>query len=376
MTPRKTRRRGATLVELLVAMAIITALAAMALMLMPSITNKDLTLKGTAEVQYTCKSAQNMAQSSRLPRGVRFLIRPGTQLAFEMELLEAPLILVADPDVLVAKAADPSGVNGPRVEFLYELYNGTEPSIDPKDRGVSPPVVYPAGTIKRRHCYIIGLNSFQEAQVADGAVLVMPVLNAWSRINGSFTVVPNLSPRTLEVVLDVYPDGSLGAGGATFSPVLGQSSYRTYHFGLYGPPVPLLGEPTIPLPRDIAVDLEVSYPPARPGQPYYDIMFGPSGQTISTYSTVAGAPTGVTANSSVFLWVRDTSTVGTMNRASYATGADYINAFHQGGEQQIVGIRNGFVGSAPVLWPDAGGTYPIVNGVQQTPFSLAQNKLN
>jgi prepilin-type N-terminal cleavage/methylation domain-containing protein len=80
------RRTGATLVELLVAMSIIAGLAALALMMMPSITNKDMTLKGTAEVQSTLKIAQGMAASSRLPRGVRLLVnQAGGTLSYEIQ---------------------------------------------------------------------------------------------------------------------------------------------------------------------------------------------------------------------------------------------------------------------------------------------------
>lgn len=372
MTPLNTHNRsGATLVELLVVIALITALAALTLGLLPSVTNKDMTLKGTAQVQTTCKVAQALAGSARLPRGVRFLVQPGTSLSTEMELLEAPLVMVADPNVLVASAADPTGVNGPRVEFQYEFYDAATPSIDPihqpPNPAPNPPVIPPAGTIMRRHCYLIGLNQFQAAQIADGAVLVMPVLNAWSRINSVITPWTSTT-APMEVELDVYPDSALGAAGGKFGAVVpGEVSYRTYHFGIYGPPVPLLGESTIPMPRGIAVDLEVSSPSIRAGQPYYDILFAPSGQTLSTYSS-----TGVAANATVFLWVRDITNVSSMTPLSRWVFDPAQAQFALGGEQQIVGIRNGFIGTAPVLWPDVNGTYTA----NQDPYSLARSKLN
>ena len=367
MTPIRATRRGATLIELLVVMSIAAALGAMALMLLPSVANSDYTLKGAAELQSTCKIAQGMAGAARLPRGVRLLVPPGGTVAQEMQYLEAPPVMVADPQVLVAKPGDTSnGVNtrdGPRVQFLYTLSAG--------------------GTVVSRQCYIYGLNPDQAAQVTDGATLVLPNLGSWTRIKSPLGVSAsaNNPPGALanyEVILDVYPDAALGAG----------TTYLAYHFGIYGVPVPLLAEPTILLPKSIGIDLAVSYPAGQVGK-NYDILFAPSGQTVTTYGTLT--TTGLTANTGVFLWVRDVTKVTNPNNAAkpnsmyyttspppapptdIATAPDYASAFRRGGEQQIVGIRNGLVGSAPVLWPDAAGNFLPVG---QTPFSLARNKLN
>lgn len=378
MTPIRATRRGATLIELLVVMSIAAALGAMALMLLPSVANSDYTLKGAAELQSTCKIAQGMAGAARLPRGVRLLVPPGGTVAQEMQYLEAPPVMVADPQVLVG------GTSGPRVQFQYELYSGSEAPLPlpdsqwPPSRG-NPP----AGTIKQRHCYIYGLNPDQAAQVTDGATLVLPNLGSWTRIKSPLGVSAsaNNPPGALanyEVILDVYPDAALGAG----------TTYLAYHFGIYGVPVPLLAEPTILLPKSIGIDLAVSYPAGQVGK-NYDILFAPSGQTVTTYGTLT--TTGLTANTGVFLWVRDVTKVTNPNNAAkpnsmyyttlpppapptdIATPAEYASAFRRGGEQQIVGIRNGLIGSAPVLWPDAAGNFLPVG---QTPFSLARNKLN
>jgi type II secretory pathway pseudopilin PulG len=385
----KHTRAGTNLIELLVVIAILTALAGLAVMMLPSIANTDMALKGTAEVQTTCKQAQSMA-GARHPRGVRFLRNPNNpNVSTEMVLLESPVVMVPDREVLVAKPpkydfntnpptlispGDPTGLTSPYVDFVYELYNGTEAAL-PGSQWVGPGNP-PAGTIKRRHCFITGLTAEQESQVTDGAVLVLPVLNAWSRIIGSPVQYPYsppapavAPPRTIEVVLEVYPDAALGTAVYPDSVSRTARAHRTYYAAIYGPPVPLLGEPTIPLPRDIAVDLEVSYPPLNPTRPHYDIMFAPSGQTITTPDVAAGT--------TVFLWVRDYQKVTSMNPAAYGgyTPA-YADAFRLAGEQQIVGIRNGFVGTAPVFWPNPNGTYGIVNGVQQDPFTLARSKLN
>jgi hypothetical protein len=143
--------------------------------------------------------------------------------------------------------------------------------------------------------------------------------------------------------------------------------YRTYHFGIYGPPVPLVGEPTVPLPQNIAIDLAVSVPGGAPGA-YYDILFAPSGQLVVTPTNTALSP-----SSAVLLWVRDYTKVASMSPAAYGGNTPaYYAAFQMGGEQMIVGIRNGFVGSAPVLWPDATGNYGSPTG----PYGPALQQLD
>lgn len=358
MTPRSAQTRtAATLVELLVVMSIIAALGAIALMMMPGITNSDATLKGAAEVQSALKISQAMAGSARLPRGVRLLVQPGSTICTEMQYLEAPPVMVPNPQVLVAAPGDTTyWQTQPRVEFSYEFAPAS--STNP-----------PPGTITKRRCYIYGLNPDQASQIAPGATLVLPTLGAWTQIDSYY--VNN------EVTLKVYPDALLGAASQAGSPPAPPPTalYRTYHFGVYGPPVPLLGEPTVPLPQGVAIDMSISFPFygfTQPPIPSYDIMFAPSGQMITSYNTANNAT--LTGNGAVFLWVRDVSKGVDMTPISTNpwTYSAPITQFQNGGEQQIVGIRNGFIGTAPVLWPAADGTYS--NGTD--PFTLARQRLN
>ena len=141
------------------------------------------------------------------------------------------------------------------------------------------------------------------------------------------------------------PDANLG----------GATTFRTYHFGIYGPPVPLLAEPTIPLPINIGVDLSISSPPLQTAGTHFDVLFAPSGQTVYFPSAISQS---AAANTGVFLWIRDvdkTDMIPTtmpvvppyLTAAGTTAGAWQfnMNKFRLGGEQQIVGIRNGFVGS-------------------------------
>ncbi|QJW97477.1 prepilin-type N-terminal cleavage/methylation domain-containing protein [Frigoriglobus tundricola] len=334
-------RRGVTLVELLVVLALVTALAALALMIAPSIVNQDNTLKGTADVQAALKISQGMAAAARVPRGVRFLAPSSVpnispSLVTELQYIECPPVMVPNPSPLTPNAPNAY------VQFTYIANTGTS-----------------GGATTTRHCYINGLNADQMSEILPGSTLILPTLNWFSRIS-SF----NPSPP-YEAVLDVYPDAALGAG----------TSYQTYHFGIYGAPRPLLGEPTIPLANSICVDLSVSLPQGAAGT-NYDIVFAPSGQRMASAS-VPGSTT------QVFLWVRDYTKVANMvpsfpstySSLSLAPPNSWVftqNQFLQGGEQQIVGIRGAAIGTAPVMWPDTGGTsYSGINN----PFALAQQKL-
>lgn len=398
MTPRHVDRvrAGVTLIELLVVMAIITALGLLALMLLPGISNSDAALKGTEEVRAQIKIAQALAGAARQPRGVRFLtgnpdvLANNTTVSTELQLIETPLVTAIDPLALQARSngvngPNTSGVSGPYVDVVYELYNGTESSIDPGFTGTPP-----ANAIKQRHCYIVGLSAAQKAQVEPGALLYMPTLGAWSRIANKTdpAVGPppgyTLAGNTIEVDLDVFPDAAMGA--STF--------YRTYHAGIYGVPVPLLGVPTVPLPKNIGVDLEVSTPTLRSLQPNravptappavpYDLLFAPDGQTLLIGRNYN--------NAGVYLWVRDITKVvnpGAANQFSMARAnflpvppappaavppsAAYYDAFRRGGEHHAVAVNNGAVGVAPINWPDASGLYPA----NTDPFLLARRKTN
>lgn len=342
-------RRAVTLIELIVVMAIMTALLALAAALAPSIASSDQTQKGAAELQATCRIAQGYAATTGRPHGVGLIVNAG-YFCTELQYLEAPEVLVPDPRVLVAKPTDPTGINGPRVELLYEVYSGAEPSINPVDGTV------PArGTIKRRHCYIRNLTPEQRTQVVDRATLVIPAIGVWSRITSTIGAIAG---QPDEVILEVYPDVFMGA----------TTNYRTYHFGIYGVPVPMLAEPTVPMPKGIAIDLEpnVSSPAlAAPGT-NFEIMFAPNGQPIGTRN--------MATNTNAYFLVRDTSKfAGTLNRAAVPP-ATLGASFRQAGELQIVGVRaGGFVGVAPAMPSDDAGNYSA-----QYPdiFALAREQLN
>ncbi|MBM3978998.1 MAG: hypothetical protein FJ304_01700 [Planctomycetes bacterium] len=376
MTRTHARRRTAvTLIELLVVIAIMTALLALAAALAPSIASSDQTQKGAAELQSACKVAQGFAAATGRPHGVRLIVTAGNPnnttgyFCTELQYLESPPVLVADPQVLVRKPRDSGGGtgsgtgSGPRVEFTYTLYTGVAPdtSINPVD-GTIPPL----GTIKTRACFIRGISPETADQITAGAVLSLPAASlTWSRIlavtgrSGAYTSPATGAPAVdLTVTLDVYPDTLLGAA----------TVYRSYHFGVYGAPVPVLAEATVPMPKEIVIDLEVSQPPLPGPGTDYDILFAPNGQPVSSGNIGVGK---TATNANAFFLVRDRSKLGTsINLSGPALGT----AFRRAGEMQVVGIRaGGHVGVAPATQADDNGNFPAA---YPDLFGLAREQLD
>jgi len=341
---RRVPRRGFTLIEMLVTMALIATLAAMAMVVVPGILEKDRSVDASTTVQSWLQIAQARAQRDRLPRGVRLIIdmnkspttspeMPDPLFATEAQYIESPPVFVANPNPNASPP--PSTDGGPYVQFDYTLSPG----------GMGNP---PAGSVVTRQCQIFGLPLDKATQVASYASsgqqpsLWLPVLGTWHRITG---VIGPLGPfnkptYTLVLFLDSYPDAQLGAS----------TNYRTYHFGIYGPPRPLLGEPTMQLPKNTAVDLNlnVSWPnyippspvPASGVVPDYDILFAPNGHLAYTASTRGFGH--------VFLVVREPRQM----KLNASLSMDFTNPalIPQGGEMMIVAIKakSGAIAVAPV----------------------------
>ena len=198
----------------------------------------------------------------------------------------------------------------------------------------------------------------------------MPILGTWHDIIATNPAYPNpatpdpFNPGTYTVTLtlDQYPDMQIGVA---YSPLASPRppTYRTYHFGIYLPPRPLLGESAMQLPTNTCIDLSANV--SSPNGTFdlsqgrdFDILFAPSGQLAYT-SSVGGA-------GHVFLWIRDPRKTVSMDpavRGAWGTGG-FTTALEQGGEQMIVAIKaRGITGVAPVYWPDA---------VSASPYYLAQ----
>lgn len=315
-------RPGMTLVELLVVMALIASLAAMVMVVAPGALEKDRVAASVTQIEGALQISRARAMRDGLPRGIRLLWQAGG-LSSEYVYTE-----VAPP--FVPNPGGPIGVtpyaanNPPYVQFNYTVQPQPQPGAPPA------PGTPAAETVINRTCSIVGLTTEHQNQLAVGMVLYLPTLGTWHRI----TDLTNLN----NVGLDSFPDAKLGVA----------TQYRTYHFGLYSLPQPLLGEAALALPKDTVVDLNLSSPV---GTADYDIMFGPSGQLVWTSSTQGAGH--------VFLWVRNKDNPAPVpGKLTPAPNGTQGTGFEQAGEQLIVVLKgkSGAVGAAPPDW----GTDPFV----------------
>ena len=140
-------------------------------------------------------------------------------------------------------------------------------------------------------------------------------------------------------MLDQYPDTQLGAS----------THYVTYHFGIYAPPRPLLGEPTMQLPTNTCVDLNtnVSSPAGHTGLPTSRLRHPVRPQRVAgVHDTIGG-------DSHVFLCVRDQRKGSPMNLF------DPARVSRLGGEMMILAIkaRSGAIAVQPVDLQIGGDPY-------------------
>ncbi|HEY1188666.1 MAG TPA: hypothetical protein VGE74_13515, partial [Gemmata sp.] len=284
------------------------------------------------------RMAQSMAARDKAPRGVRFIVssdatnpdKKDIRWVTELQYVEQPLPLIPNRNPLTSGNPDTE----PRVRFAYTTQ---------------------AGTITKRQCFIENLTEDQAKLIQAGCTIVMPVFSAWHKIKAITSGPPqsgSSNPWQVEAELEVYPDAIMG----------GSTHYQTYHFAIYLLPTPLVGEPTILLPKNICVDLNVSVPSQANSASDFDVLFGPDGKLV-------GAPTG-----QIFLWMRDytkaapysitfSTSTPPVRSAPFLSGAPLLDAFRKGGEQHIIAVRaSGSHGSNEAMWPDpSSGNYPANN---------------
>lgn len=350
-------RTGFTLIELLVVMAVIVTLATIAVVVVPQAIDQDRTTDSAATIRQHLMIAKARATRENSGRGVRFIVAldPTNPLktnplwATELQYIESAPLLVPNP----------LGLTGPADPYVvFDHTNAAAPTCTMVN-------VTPADEVVQVITNDLGANWFP--------TLYCPVLgtDAFGRPQ-QFQIVgltAAAAPNTYTLALDRYPTTLMGAG----------TLQRVYRFAVKAKSRPLLGEPSIPLPKNVCVDLEASVPPAQqvtlPGGKKvfvdYEIIFAPNGQLIVPESVGA-----------VHLWVRDyTRYPGNPAANDGLSPATYnIAAFQQGGEQQLVSIKakSGSLGVFPVLWPQPSGQYPVKTpGPPPTyldPYYLAQTE--
>lgn len=360
-------RRGFTLVELLVAMGVILVLTGLALVVVPGILDQDRTTDAAGLTRQWLMISKNRAGRDGLPRGVRLIVaadpnnpnKSSPYFVTELQYTEMPPVLVPNPlnGILANPPFTPFDPNSaPYVALFYGATGAA--GTAPNQVGI--------GALRAQACEIRNLTYDQAVQVIPGSIIALPTIGTWHRVTNAPTPVPQsalgaMIPGgrstlfTVQVDFDQFPDAVLGAA-STAPGTPPTPSWISFHFGVYGAPRPLLGEPLLQLPKNTCIDLTpfVSRPGAAGPAQDYDIVFAPSGQVIFR------------AEGQINLWVRDYMKVRDMTPLTPNAGtppaslvAPYTydvsrQQFQLGGEQQIVAIktRSGSLGVFPVYWPN------------------------
>ncbi len=344
-------RRGFTLVELLVSLAVLIALGALALLVVPDVLDQDRTTDGASLTRQWLMIAKARAARDGLPRGVRLIVsadpnnpsKTDNRWVTEMQYIESPPVLLGTPTpnaptmsggvTGAGTTAGPPGAQ-PTIRFDYPVTNGV----------LNLPPTYPAGPPNGQQCYILngGAATTQiQSDIATGRRPTLFLPTVLDSLNGNgvgfWCHITSITVATGEIRLDRYPN--LGAA----------TRLDINHFGIYGAPQPQIGEPTQQLPKEICIDLASSQPAGSNTQDY-DILFAPNGQIAPAFGTQGNV-------GQINLWVRNYTKPGG-NPSAYSAP---LGNFQLGGEQQVVALKtkSGSLGVFPVAWTG-------------NPFQLAQ----
>jgi prepilin-type N-terminal cleavage/methylation domain-containing protein len=244
------RRPGFTLVELIVVISLIIVLATIAILFLPTLSQRQRATDGAVQLQGWLNIAKQRALRDQTPTGIRLLANPNNPgLVTELQFIQQP----------------------------EDFYGGT------------------ISQIAANQVSFTGIDFFGGFGIADPTLwAVQP--GDYLEIKGG-SLVHKITAVNSATVLTLASAPAQTVTAATYQPW----QYRI----IRAPRV--LGEDTLRLPQDVAIDLGVDQnpDPTQPtaGESYIprsapvDILFGPSGQVVGS---AAGYD-------KIILWVRDYS---------------------------------------------------------------------
>ncbi|MFY7953032.1 MAG: pilus assembly FimT family protein, partial [Armatimonadaceae bacterium] len=246
-------RQGFTLVELLVAVAIMLVLIGLALLVANSgIIGNARTSSGSDRISGWLMQAREKAKRDDAPRGIRFIVGPDNFIR-EAQLIEVP-----------------------------------EPYNMPVGNFVMVEHVRPAMGAQTKRVFVVGPNAADVVNnVAPGDTLSLPSVGTIHRVTGigAQFVQPVGTSNFPAVEITVaqpllLPD--LGAAALPAAPVppTATPTYSSTTFGFLRQARPTFGEPPYQLPESVAIDTANCQ--IQPVNGNYDIVFSPTGEVQNT----------------------------------------------------------------------------------------------
>jgi prepilin-type N-terminal cleavage/methylation domain-containing protein len=302
MQPRSQQRRGFTLIEMLVVLALVLILAGISVAFIPRTNQRSRTVQAADRLQGWLLLAKQWAKRDGVPTGIRIFpgatypntISPNGLYCTDLQYIQQP------PDYNY-RVSYSSGVTMNSV-----LGNSTSSAPVTQVTVVAPtnaPSSY--GTLLSTAIDLYGGQSNNSS-----LWLVQP--NDYLEINGGgplylITAVGSGSGTA----------ATLGLNSAATVPTSGNVSYRVIR-----QPRILPGEPSLLLPQGAIIDLSLSAASANTAKTAVDVVFAPSGSVIG--------PT--TPSGKIILWVRDATQDGLVDDQTLIT----------------VYVRTGFIAAHPV----------------------------
>jgi prepilin-type N-terminal cleavage/methylation domain-containing protein len=337
-------RRGVTLIELLVVIAIITVIATLIVAVAPRFGERQRATRGAGMLQSWLNLAKQRAVRDQRPVGIRM---PASATPYIGELL-----YVEAPDEGIGGTVTvpfPPGNNPP--DYRYVQYTTTL-SFTPNDPRTSPPNS-PTATIQAGD--VLSFPDRPMATYGPRRIASTPGLPLAQPDDSVALVGSDTSKSPVQYIYKLRLDQPLPAIPFTTTIPL-----------FVRKPRPVVGEPVLQMPKDIAIDLTQDqlnspptywrlYPPANSGGPFpFDIMFSPSGQVV-----------GMPGVSRICLWVRDVS-LGDPGPSVLPPGENMLITVY---------TRTGHVTSHPV---DPAGLVPTTNPNNPTwnPFRFTQDAMS
>ena len=270
------RRSGFTLVEMLVAIGILTVIATLSVAVIPKIQERAKASRGGDQLQGWLLEAKQMALRDRAPRGIRLFVDLSTKMVLTAQYIQQPdnftggAIQFDNPTM--------AGANMFKASFIGVDITGGLSSINPSTGlpyALNDPVwpVQPGdfilvqGGVSHQITTVVGPSGATPAFILTVPTLQYPnATQLWDPVNLPPAPAPN---------------------------------YIAFNYTIIRQPRPMIGEPLLQLPDDVGIDPTLSLADSLPLSSLggvYDIVFSPSGTLTGTLGN---------GFSRIILWVRD-----------------------------------------------------------------------